>query len=172
MKLTIITLVSFWLLNTTTIYHLQFQDIDGNTVSMSQFEGKRILLVNIATGSTQVGQLAGLQQLHEQYGDSLVIIGFPTNSFGKESRSNAEIKSFCQANYGVTFLLASKNPIAGLETQSIYQWLTDVEMNGMTGDPVKGNFQKYLVNKSGNLIGVFSQSVNPLSEELTGPLTY
>ena len=170
MKLTILALVSFFLLNSTSIYTLQFQDIDGNTVAMSQFEGKKILLVNIATGSSRATQLADLQQLQQQYSDSLVVIGFPSNSFGKESRTNAEIKTFCQTNYGVTFLLAAKNPIAGFEIQSIYQWLTNAAMNGVTADPVKGDFQKYLISESGMLVGIFSPSVSPLSTEITGML--
>jgi glutathione peroxidase len=156
---------------TTSIYTVQFQNIDGGTVSMSQYQGKKILIVNIATGSSKVNQLAGLQQLQQQYGDSLVVIGFPSNSFGKESRSNAEIKQFCQSNYGVSFLLASKNPVSGAEIQPVYNWLTSISQNGIIGDTVLSNFQKFLINQSGQLVGVFGPSVDPMSQEMINAIT-
>jgi glutathione peroxidase len=159
-----------WLLP-TSIYTLQFQNIDGVSQSMSQYQNKKILLVNIATGSPKVNQLADLQQLQLQYGDSVVVIAFPTNSFGKETRSNAEIKQFCQQTYGVTFLLASKNPIAGPDIQPIYNWLTNANENGELGDPVRGDFQKFLINKEGALIGFFSGSTRPLDQSLINAIT-
>src|SRR5689334_4918083 len=97
----------------TSIYSVHFNNIDGNDQSFSSYEGKKILIVNIATGSQRVNQLAGLQQLHNQYHDSLVIVAFPSNSFGHESRSNSEIKSFCQSNYSVAFTLAEKGSVTG-----------------------------------------------------------
>jgi len=161
----------FTVFTTSSFYSLQFQDIDNNTVSMSQFEGKKILLVNIASGSARVNQLSGLQQLHQQYGDSVVVIGFPSNSFGHEPLSDAAIKQFCQTNYGVTFLLASKNPVAGPVNQTLFNWLTSAEENEVTNEPIKGDFQKYLINETGNLIGIFSPAVQPTSEELTSALS-
>ncbi|MEI9811071.1 MAG: glutathione peroxidase [Bacteroidota bacterium] len=161
-----VLLATIILLVNTSIYDLQFTGIDGNTISVNQYAGKKILLVNIATGSSRVNQLAGLQQLQQQYGDSVVVIAFPSNSFSREARSNAEIKQFCEANYGVTFLLAAKNPIAGPEIQSMYHWLTNRSENGETDEPVKGDFQKFLVSKNGELIGVFAPSVDPMSTEI------
>jgi glutathione peroxidase len=161
-----ILIAIFALLANTSFYSLQFTDIDGNTISMNQYAGKKILLVNIATGSARVNQLAGLQQLHQQYGDSLVIIGFPTNSFSHETRTNAEIKQFCQSNYGVTFLLAAKNPVAGTEIQPVYHWLTYVSENGEMDGPIGADFQKFLVSETGELIGVFSPSLDPTSNEI------
>lgn len=163
MKILLVTVI---LLFNTSFHNLQFTDIDGNSVSMSQYSGKKILLVNIATGSSRVSQLSGLQQLHQQYGDSLIIIAFPSNSFSHETRSNAEIKQFCQSNYGVTFLIASKNPIAGPEIQPVYQWLTNSSENGIMNEAVKGDFQKFLISGTGELIGVFSPAVSPLGNEI------
>lgn len=168
--MSLITCLAFFVLN-TNIYNLQFQDIDGNTVSMSQFQNKKILLVNIASGSGRVNQLTGLQQLQQQYGDSLVIIGFPSNSFGHEARSNAEIKQFCQNNYGVTFLLAAKSDVKGQGINSIYQWLTSMEDNGVSGLPMQADFQKFLIGKSGNLIGLFSPGVDPANAEVSDAIT-
>lgn len=155
----------------TSIYTHSFQDIDGNTQSMSQYQGKKILLVNIATGSAGVTQLAGLQQLHTQYGDSLVIIAFPSNSFGKESRSNAEIKTFCQANYGVSFILAAKTDVTGQQIHPIYNWLLNVSENGIIGTPVERNYQKFLINESGTLVGFYAPTIEPMSSQITDALT-
>jgi glutathione peroxidase len=137
----------------TSIYSLQFTDTEGNNVNMSSYQGKKILLVNIATESPKASQLAGLQQLHQQYGDSLVIIAFPSNSFGNEEKTNSEIKLFCQSNYGVTFKIAAKNSVSGSGIQSIYTWLGDINLNGSMNGTVGGDFQKFLVNKEGVLIG-------------------
>lgn len=149
------------LLLTTSIYTLEFTDADGNTVSMNSYQQKKILLVNIATGSSRVSQLAGLQQLHQSYGDSVIIIAFPSNSFGHEARTNAEIKQFCQNNYGVSFKIAAKNPVAGAGLQPIYNWLAQTGENGVMNGTIGNDFQKFLINKDGMLIGVFSPSVQP-----------
>jgi glutathione peroxidase len=168
----ILLLLIYWLLPPSSIYDQQFTDIDGNTVSMNQFQGKRILLVNIATGSERVNQLNALQQLHQQHGDSIVVIGFASNSFGNEARSNAEIKQYCQSNYNVSFYLAQKNSVTGESIQSIYNWLTHLSENGMMNQPVNGDFQKFLIDGSGKLIGVFAPSVDPSGasfiEQVTG----
>ncbi len=166
----LITLVTAFFIN-TSFYSLQFQNTDGVSVSMSQFAGKKILLVNIATESSRINQLTSLQQLHQQYGDSVVVIAFPSNSFGHEPLDNAAIKQFCQTNYGTTFLLAAKNPVSGATNQSIYIWLTSMAENLVTNDTVKGDFQKYLISESGHLIGIFSPSVDPMSEQLTSALS-
>lgn len=168
--MSLITCLAFIMLN-SSIYNLQFQDIDGNTVSMSQYQGKKILLVNIATGSPRVSQLAGLQQLHQQYGDSLVVIGFPSNSFGSESRSNAEIKQFCQANYGVTFLLAAKTEVAGQQAHPIFNWLANVSENGVIGVPAQKNFQKFLISKNGTLVAYYVPVVEPTDTSVTEAIT-
>ena len=99
----------------TSIYSLSITDVNGNTISLSAFQGKKIMLVNIATGSDKVAQLAGLQQLHQQYHDSLIIIAFPSASFGHETRSNSEIKQFCHCpkKYSSRQWLATNVQLAG-----------------------------------------------------------
>jgi glutathione peroxidase len=154
----------------TNIYSLQYTDIDGNQINMSNYQNKKILLVNIATGSEKVSQLAGLQQLYQLYGDSVVIIGFPSNSFAKEPRSNAEIKQFCQANYGVTFKLAAKNSVSGAGVQTIYNWINHVSENGLIDIPINRDFQKVLIGKDGSIQGVFSSSVNPMDSSIQNAL--
>jgi glutathione peroxidase len=155
----------------SSIYSYQFTDTDGNTVNMSAYQGKKILLVNIATGSSRVSQLAELQQLHQQYGDSLVIIAFPSNSFGNETRSNAEIKQFCQSNYGATFKIAAKNNVTAAGIQPIYNWLANISENGMMNGVVGADFQKFLIDKEGKLVGIFSPSVKPTHSSVIDAVT-
>ncbi len=163
----IVKTITLALLISTSISTLSIHDIDGNTVSINNYQGKALLLVNIATGSPRVSQLGGLQQLKQQYGDSLVIIGFPSNSFGNEPLANAAIKQFCQTNYGVNFLLAEKADVKGPSIQPLYTWLTTQSENGMMTTEVKGDFQKYLIDKDGKLVGVFSGAISPTDNQIT-----
>ena len=171
MKFIALATLAFTWIFSTSIYSLEFQDIDGNSRPMSQYQGKKILIVPISTGSSRVGQLQGLQQLHQQYGDSLVVIGFPTNSFNSETRTDAQIRQFCQETYGVTFLLAKKNPVTGEGIQSIFHWLASSSENGVMDAPAVTSFQKFLVNESGQLVGVFSPSIAPTDPQIVNALT-
>lgn len=151
----------------TSIYSFSYTDIDGQNHNFSNFQGKRILIVNIATGSDKIGQLAELQQLQELYPDSLVVIGVPSNSFANEPRNNNEIKQFCQANYGVTFRLAAKGNVKNNNVLPLYQWLSHSTENGVMNSTVTGDFQKYLIDKTGQLIGVYRPEVSPLDTTIT-----
>jgi glutathione peroxidase len=162
----IMTLILF----VSSIYSKQIEDINGATHSVSEFQGKKILIMNIATNSPFVSQLAGLQQLHQQHGDSLVILVFPSNSFGNEPRTNSEIKDFCQNQFGATFFLAAKSSVTGSTIHPLYSWLTQQSENGVMDQAVRGDFQKYLISGDGHLIGVFAGSVNPLSEQIQDAL--
>lgn len=161
-------IVSLVLIN---FHSLSFKNVDGNTISMSSFSGKKVLIVNIATGSDKVSQLAGIQQLQQQYADSLVVIVFPSNSFGHESRSNAQIKQFCQSNYNSTFIIAAKKPVLGSGINDVFNWLANKTNNGDMNAPVGGDFQKFLIDKNGVLIGVFSPKVNPADSEIAETIT-
>lgn len=155
----------------SSIYSLNYADTGGNNISMNNYQGKKILLVNIATSSPKVNQLSGLQQLQQQYGDSLVIIAFPSNSFGNETRSDIEIRDFCQSSYGATFHIAQKNPVAGVGIQSIYAWLGDINQNGEMNGTVTADFTKFLIDKDGSLIGVFSPKVEPMDNAIQNAIT-
>lgn len=151
----------------TSFYSLQFSDIDGASVFMSNYQQKKLLLVTIATGSARVNQLGELQQLQQQFGDSLIIIAFPSNSFGHEPRSGSAIKQFCQSNYGVTYKIAALNGVAGTTVQPVFQWLASSSANGMMDAVAGADFQKFLINKNGQLVGVFAPSVSPLHQTVT-----
>jgi glutathione peroxidase len=153
----------------SSIFSLSFENHSGSMQSLSAYQGKKILFVNIATGSSRVGQLAALQQLQQQYSDSITVIAFPSNSFGNETRSDSAIAQFCQG-YGISFSISKKIQLAGSGQHAIYHWLTTASENGATSDPIKGDFQKMLVDREGRLIGIFSPSVDPMSAELVNAI--
>lgn len=155
----ILSLFAFLL---SSFYSLQIQTSAGDTVSMNNLQGKKVLLVNIATGSDKVGQLAELQQLQQRYADSLVVIAFPSNSFGKEAKSDTEIKAFCETNYNTSFIIAAKAPVTGPTAQPVYDWLAKASENGVMNLPVGNDFQKILIGGNGTIQGIFSSKISPL----------
>ncbi len=155
----------------TSFHSLSFTTSEGTSVSLSQYQGKKIMLVNIATGSERVSQLAELQQIQQTYSDSLVIIAFPSNSFGNETRTNAEIKQFCQSSYGASFLIAAKNPVSGAGLQPVYNWLFNATENGDTSIPIVADFQKVIIDKDGYILGVFGPTVGPTHSSIINTIT-
>ena len=154
-----------------SIYDLSFLDINGNTVSMKQFRGKKMILVNVASECGFTGQYEELQQLHETYGEKVTLIGFPCNQFGgQEPGSEAEIQTFCKKNYGVTFLMASKIDVKGESQHPIYEWLTSEALNGEEDSIVRWNFEKFLIDEQGNFVEHFRSQVNPMSKKITDEL--
>ena len=153
---------------TVSIYDFQVTSIDGAVIDFADFKGKKILIVNTASECGYTNQYEGLQKLHETMQENLVVIGFPSNDFGKqEPGTDTEIAAFCEAEYGISFLMASKiNVKDPSNMHPIYTWLTSKELNGYADSQVKWNFNKYLIDEKGNLIGVYGSKVKPLSEEL------
>jgi len=151
-----------------SIYDIEISSIENNAIDLSQFQGKKILFVNVASKCGFTPQYAELQKLHEVYGEELVIIGIPCNQFmSQEPGSNEEIAEFCQKNYGVSFLITEKVAVKGTNQHPLYKWLTSKELNGSADSKVKWNFQKYLVNESGELLDVFSSNVKPNDKRIT-----
>lgn len=138
----------------SSIYDFEAQSIDGKTVSLAQFRGKPLLIVNTASACGFTPQFGGLEKLHQAYGSrGLVVLGFPCNQFGSQDPgSNDEISSFCQLNYGVSFPMMSKVDVNGDAAHPLYQWLT-AEAPGLLGSKaIKWNFTKFLVGKDGRVI--------------------
>lgn len=150
------------------IYALSFQANNKDTISMEQFRGKKILIVNTASNCGYTGQFAELETLHQQYKDQLQIIGFPANDFKEQEKGNdEEIARFCKVNFGVSFLLASKTSvIRGQEQHPLYKWLSQASLNGWNNQEPVWNFCKYLVDENGTLLGFFSQKISPLDEQI------
>lgn len=156
----------FYLSGPGPIYTLSFTDAQGNLVHFSDFKGKKILLVNAANGSPRASQYAGLERLYQQYKDSLVIIAFPSNDFGHEPGSDSEIRQAVAGRFGIHFLLASKTSVTGTGQHAVFEWLTTAELNGRASNPVGNDFYKFLIDSSGNWMGVFSDDVDPMSAEM------
>jgi len=166
-KLVIAALVFFQ----SSIYPLSFFTAGGEQIHMEQFRGKKILLVNIATESKYAGQLGELQQLQEQFGDKLVVIAFPSNSFGHESSSSEAVQQLCRERYHASYLIAQKSAVAGSNAHALYRWLTTQSENGRLQGEVKADFQKYLIDENGNLVGVFAPGVHALDPPITGAVS-
>lgn len=151
-----------------SVYDFKVDGLEGGSINLSTYKGKKILIVNTASKCGYTPQYEGLEKLYEQNKDKLVIIGFPANNFMfQEPGDNAEIKTFCQKNYGVTFPMAAKISVKGKKMHPLYVWLTQKKYNHYSDNSVKWNFQKYLIDEKGNLVGVFAPGVDPLSEEMT-----
>lgn len=148
-------------------YKFKLKDIDGKEVDFSQFKGKKVLLVNVASECGFTPQYEALQELHENYGDKIAILAFPANNFGgQEPGSNAEIKEFCTSNYGVTFPVFEKISVKGFDKHPLYRWLSDEKENGWNNQEPSWNFCKYYVNENGELEKFFPSSVTPLDEAI------
>jgi glutathione peroxidase len=147
---------------TANIYTITSTDIDGNDIHFSDFAGKKILIVNTASNSSAVSQYAQLEELYQKYKDSLIVIAFPSNSFGNEPGTNQNISDSVASKYHVHFLLGAKADVIGSNQSLIYQWLTQEAQNGMMNNIVVDDFQKFLINKNGTLVGVFSPVVDPM----------
>lgn len=156
---------------TKDVYSISIKTLEGEDLDLSQFKGKKILFVNVASKCGYTGQYADLQKLHEQHGDKLVIIGVPCNQFGGQEPGSAdEIRTFCEKNYGVEFLITEKVDVKGENQHPLYQWLTQKSNNGVLDSKVNWNFNKYLVDENGNLLEHFKSGVKPLSDDIVGLL--
>lgn len=150
-----------------SLYALSFEGIDGDTIQLSSFKGKKLLIVNTASDCGYTAQYEELQQLYANEKGAIEVIGFPANDFKQQEKgSNAEIAAFCKKNYGVSFPLAAKSVVVkGNAQHPVFQWLSNTDKNGWNDrDPV-WNFSKYIIDENGNLIGYFDPGVSPLSKE-------
>jgi glutathione peroxidase len=155
-----------------SIYDFKMKDINGEEVDFSQFKGKKLLLVNVASKCGYTPQYEDLQKLHEMHGDKVLIIGFPANNFGgQEPGSNEEIKQFCSENYGITFTMMDKISVKGADKDPLYRWLSDKDLNGWNDKEPSWNFCKYFINEKGELVKFFPSSVKPTDEEIVKLVT-
>lgn len=151
-------------------HDFSFTSIEGEKVEMSQFKGKKILIVNTASKCGFTKQYKDLQALQDRYKDQLVIIGFPANNFGnQEPGSNEDIQAFCEKNYGVNFLLSEKVDVKGDNMAPLFKYLTSQNNPDFTGD-IKWNFEKFLIDENGKLLHRYRSAVNPLDKAITDKL--
>lgn len=144
---------------TKTVYDFTVKDIDGKDVSLSQYKGKVLLIVNVASLCGNTPQYKDIEALYEKYkSKGLVVLGFPANNFmGQEPGSDKEIKQFCTKEYAVTFPMFSKISVKGKDIAPLYSYLTQKSENGVVDAKVGWNFQKFLISKKGTVV----QSVAP-----------
>ena len=155
----------------TSIFDIAIKSLQNKPIDLSEFKGKKILFVNVASKCGFTPQYKELQQLQEAYKSKLVIIGVPCNQFGKqEPGSSNEIQEFCEVNYGVSFLITEKIDVKGGQQHELYNWLTTKALNGKKNSTVKWNFQKYLVDEEGEFLDVFYSITKPMSSKITSYL--
>lgn len=150
-----------------SIYEIPVKTIDGTDTTLEPYRGKVLLIVNVASKCGFTHQYKGLEELYQKHKDNgLVVLGFPCNQFGgQEPGSEAEIKSFCSLNYGVTFPMFSKIDVNGPNEHPLYQFLKS-QKGGLLGfDSIKWNFTKFLVSRSGTVFGRYAPTNSPQSLE-------
>lgn len=164
MKTVFIILFSL-VMSTSSIYDFKMNSIEGEQIDFSKYKGKTLLIVNVASKCGYTPQYADLEKLHEQYGDKVVVLGFPANNFGgQEPGSNLEIAEFCQKNYGVKFQMFEKISVKGDDQHALYQWLKE-----KSGSEPTWNFCKYLVKPDGT-VKFFNSKVKPLDAQIIDEL--
>ena len=156
----------------SSFYDITMNQLNGTPLVLSDFKGKYILIVNVASKCGFTPQYRELEQLYQKHKEELMIIGVPCNQFGsQEPGTPAEIESFCERNYGVNFIITEKVNVRGEKQHPLYQWLTRKQFNGRSNSVVRWNFQKYLIDKEGQLIDFFYSITSPLSRKITKHLT-
>lgn len=163
MLLTLLLLTSFSLGDTMKIYDFNVTTIDGNNTTLEQYQGKVMLIVNVASKCGFTSQYKGLQALHEKYAQKgLAVLGFPCNQFSnQEPASESEIKIFCTTKYDVSFDMFSKIEVNGDNTHPLYQYLKK-EASGLLGsESIKWNFTKFLVDQNGKVLERYGSMTTP-----------
>ena len=148
------------------IKQVTVKDIDGKSVNLADYKGKVLLIVNVASYCGFTKQYAGLEQIYKKYKDKgFEILAFPCNQFGEqEPGTNEEIKNFCSSKFDVNFKLFDKIDVNGKNKSPLYSILTDNEVTGKAD--IKWNFEKFLIDKDGNIVARYASKVEPTSKEL------
>ena len=145
----------------------KFANLKDEAVSLCQFRGKVVLIVNTASECGYTPQYEGLEELYRRYRDKgFVVLGFPANDFGgQEPGSNKEIAQFCQVNYGITFPMFAKTSVVGANANPLYR-----ELAARTGKPPRWNFHKYLLDRAGQPVAAFESAVEPADPRVTSQI--
>ncbi|HEX6913662.1 MAG TPA: glutathione peroxidase [Chitinophagaceae bacterium] len=152
-----------------SFYSLSARLNNGAVLDFSTLRGRKVLVVNTASDCGFTPQYKGLQQLHERYGEKLVVIGFPSNDFKEQEKGDdVAIAEFCRVNFGVSFPLAAKSKVAGPDRNPVFRWLSDPSMNGWNEQQPSWNFSKYLVDANGVLLHYFDPGIEPTDERVVG----
>ena len=154
-----------------SVYDFEFKTLMGEDIALSDFKGRKMLLVNVASECGFTPQYKELQELYDKYGDKVVVLGFPANDFGgQEPGSHEEIAAFCERNYGVKFPVFQKIAVTGADAHPLYQYLSSKALYGVTDEKPTWNFCKYLIDEKGQVMAFFPSKVSPLSEEIVSAI--
>lgn len=154
------------------IYDFKATTIDGKEQSLRDYQGKALLLVNVASQCGLTPQYAGLQELHETFGPrGLVVLGFPCNQFGsQEPGSESEIKTFCETKFGVSFPMFAKVDVNGEQRHPLYAYLTAQAAEPDGSGDIQWNFAKFLIDREGNVAARFAPTAKPVSDEVVAAI--
>ena len=146
--------------------------IDGKPKPLFSYKGNVLMIINTASECGYTPQYETLEKLYETYKDKgFRVLAFPANNFGEqEPGTNAEIKEFCERNYGVSFPMAAKVSVKGADMAPIYKFLTQKTQNGVLDAEIQWNFNKFLIDENGHMVAYFPSKVTPMSEEITSRL--
>lgn len=156
----------------SSFFQFTINGLDGKPVSLEQFRGKKIIVLNVASKCGYTPQYADWEQYYQSNKDKVVVLGFPSNDFmSQEPGSAEEIAAFCEKNYGVSFPMFDKVKVKGEGISPVYQWLTDPAQNGWNSQEPSWNFCKYLLNEKGELTHFFASKVKPDSPEFVSAIS-
>jgi glutathione peroxidase len=167
MKL-LLTLSLLLVINISSIYDFKIQALNSSEeIELSDFKGKKLLIVNVASKCGYTPQYEDLQKLSMQYNDKLVVLGMPCDQFmGQELDTEVAIKEFCTEKYSVTFPMTTVVDVKGTNQHPIYDWLTSKATNGKEDYVVKWNFNKFLIDENGKFLAYFPSKVKPMDDEI------
>ncbi len=167
--------LSMWLpvMGQNSFYDFTVEEIHGMEYDLAQLQGKKVLVVNTASKCALTPQYKGLERLYKKYGgDNFIILGFPSNDFaGQEPGTNEEIATFCTTKFEVTFPMMAKITVKGEQMHPLYKWLTEAGENGLEDSKVTWNFQKYMIDEGGMLVGHVPPRKKPECKVITAWLT-
>lgn len=145
-----------------SVFDFKVKDINGQEIPLSQYQGKFLLIVNVASKCGFTPQYKGLESLSQELKDKLVVLGFPCNQFGaQEPGDSEEIKNFCSLNYNVSFPLFEKIEVNGSETHPLYQFLKKEKPGLLGSEAIKWNFTKFLINPQGEVLKRYAPTDKP-----------
>ena len=149
-----------------SFYDLSIEGINGDLISFSEFKGKHVLIVNVASKCGYTSQYSDLQKLSEDF-DNVIVLGVPCNQFAnQEPKNESEIFAFCSSKYDVSFPMTKKIKVKGYNQHPVYQWLTNKTLNNVGDYNVKWNFNKFLISNKGELISYFPSRIKPYSNDI------
>jgi glutathione peroxidase len=155
-----------------SIYEFKLKSLDGEEIDFAKYRGKKMLIINTASKCGYTPQYTDLEKLAEQYGDKVVLLGFPANNFLHQEPGNSkDISEFCTKNYGVKFQMFEKISVRGSDQCSLYQWLSHKELNGWNDQAPSWNFCKYLISENGELLKFYPSAIKPLSKEIVDDIS-